>query len=130
VVTRSFEQAVEQLLELIGDAHVAVITDETVAELYGPVIVGALAKSGLEPELATVPAGERHKTPAQALELLDWLTGTRVGRRDVILALGGGVVIDMAGFVSTSCYSAATKSWAGCAHTNSTAAAGTTCCIG
>ncbi|HEX5896741.1 MAG TPA: iron-containing alcohol dehydrogenase [Thermoleophilaceae bacterium] len=102
VVTRSFEQTVEQLLELIGDAHVAVITDETVAELYGPVIVGALAKSGLEPEVATVPAGGRHKTPAQALELLDWLTGTQVGRRDVILALGGGVVIDMAGFVASA----------------------------
>ena len=102
VVTRSFEQTVEQLLELIGDAHVAVITDETVAELYGPVIVGALAKSGLEPEVATVPAGERHKTPARALELLDWLTGTQVGRRDVILALGGGVVIDMAGFVASA----------------------------
>jgi len=102
VVTRSFEQTVEQLLELIGDAHVAVITDETVAELYGPVIVGALAKSGLEPEVAAVPAGERHKTPARALELLDWLTGTQVGRRDVILALGGGVVIDMAGFVASA----------------------------
>ena len=101
VVTRSFEQTVEQLLELIGDARVAVITDETVAELYGPVIVGALAKSGLEPEVATVPAGERHKTPQQALELLDWLTGTQVGRRDVILNLGGGVVIDMGGFVAS-----------------------------
>jgi 3-dehydroquinate synthase len=102
VVTRSLEQTVEQLLELIGDAHVAVITDETVAELYGPVIVSALAQSGLEPEVATVPAGERHKTPAQALELLDWLTGTQVGRRDVILALGGGVVIDMGGFVASA----------------------------
>jgi 3-dehydroquinate synthase len=102
VVTRSFEQTVEQLLELIDDAHVAVITDETVAELFGPVIVGALARSGLEPEVATVPAGERHKTPAQALELLDWLTGTQVGRRDVILNLGGGVVIDMGGFVASA----------------------------
>jgi 3-dehydroquinate synthase len=102
IVTRSFEQTLERLLELIGDAHVAVITDETVAELYGPVIVGALAQSGLEPEVATVPAGERHKTPAQALELLDWLTGTQVGRRDVILALGGGVVIDMGGFVASA----------------------------
>jgi 3-dehydroquinate synthase len=97
VVTRSFEQTVEQLLELVGDAHVAVITDETVAGLYGPVVIGALVNAGLEPEVATVPAGERHKTLAQAFELLDWLTGTRLGRRDVIVALGGGVVIDMGG---------------------------------
>jgi 3-dehydroquinate synthase len=97
VVTRSFERTVEKLLELVGDAHVAVITDETVAELYGPVVIGALASSGLEPEVARVPAGERHKTLAQACELLDWLTGTQVGRRDVIVLLGGGVVMDMGG---------------------------------
>jgi hypothetical protein len=98
VVTRTFEQTVKQLLELVGDAHVAVITDETVAELYGPVVIGALASAGLEPEVATVPAGERHKTLAQACELLDWLTDTQLGRRDVILNLGGGVVLDMGGW--------------------------------
>jgi 3-dehydroquinate synthase len=102
VVTRSFEQTADRLLELVGDAHVAVITDETVAELYGPVIIRALRRSGLEPELATVPAGERHKTLGQAFELLDWLTGTQVGRRDLIVNLGGGVVIDMGGWVASS----------------------------
>ena len=102
VVTRSIEQTVERLLQLVGDAHVAVITDETVAELYGPVIIRALEKAGLEPELATVPAGERHKTLKQAFELLDWLTGTQLGRRDVIVNLGGGVVIDMGGWVASS----------------------------
>jgi 3-dehydroquinate synthase len=102
LVTRSFEQTVEQLLHLIGGAHVAVITDESVAELYGPVIIRALRKSGLQPDVATVPAGERHKTLSQAFELLDWLTGTQLGRRDVIVNLGGGVVIDMGGWVASS----------------------------
>jgi 3-dehydroquinate synthase len=102
LVTRSFEETVERLLELVGDAHVAVITDEIVAELYGPVIIRGLERSGLEPDLATVPPGERHKTLRQAFELLDWLTGTQVGRRDVIVNLGGGVVIDMGGWVASS----------------------------
>jgi 3-dehydroquinate synthase len=102
LVTRSCEQTVKHLLELVGDARVAVITDETVAELYGPVVIGALASAGLEPEVTTVPAGERHKTLAQAGELLDWLTGTQVGRKDVIVALGGGVVIDMGGWVASA----------------------------
>ena len=84
IVTRSFEETVERLLHMIGEVHVAVITDETVADLYGPVIIRALETAGLEPELATVPSGERHKTLTQAFELLDWLTGTQIGRRDVI----------------------------------------------
>jgi 3-dehydroquinate synthase len=102
VVTRSPEDTIERLLELIGDAHVAVITDETVAKLHGPLVLGALEKAGARPEVAAIPAGERHKTVRQAGRLLDWLTGTQVGRRDVILCLGGGVVIDMGGWVASS----------------------------
>ena len=45
-----------------------------------------------------MPAGERHKTLMQAVELLDWLTGTQIGRRDLVCCLGGGVVIDMGGW--------------------------------
>jgi 3-dehydroquinate synthase len=102
VVTRSLEPTVERLLELIGDAQVAVITDETVAALHGHTVVGALRRAGIEPEVAAVPAGERHKTLKQAFELLDWLTGTQLGRRDLIVNLGGGVVIDMGGWVACS----------------------------
>ena len=76
VVTRSPEQTIERLVQAIGDAHVAVITDETVADLYGPLVFGALRKAGVRPEVAAIPAGERHKTLRQAIELLDWLTGT------------------------------------------------------
>ena len=76
----------------------AVITDETVAGLYGPLVIGALEKAGLEPEVATVPSGERHKTLRQACDLLDWFSGTRLGRRDFVLLFGGGVVIDMGGW--------------------------------
>jgi 3-dehydroquinate synthase len=102
VVTRSPEDTVERLLQLVGDAKVAIITDRTVADLYGPLVIGALEKAGVETELAAVPAGERHKTLRQAFELLDWLTGTQIGRRDLILNLGGGVVIDMGGWVASS----------------------------
>src|SRR4051794_30060893 len=101
-VTRSPEETVERLLQAIGDARVAVITDERVADLYGPLVFGALEKAGVTPEVAAVPAGEQHKTLSQAVQLLDWLTGTQIGRGDVILCLGGGVVIDMGGFVAAS----------------------------
>lgn len=98
VVTRRPEETVERLLRLVGDASVAVITDTTVERLYGDLLLGALDKAGINPEVAVVPAGERHKTLGQAAELLDWLTGTQIGRRDVIVLLGGGVVIDMGGW--------------------------------
>ena len=102
VVTRSPEETVERLLQAIGDAHVAVITDETVADLYGPLVFGALRKAGVKPEIAAVPAGERHKTLRQAIELLDWLTGTRIGRGDIVVCLGGGVIIDMGGWAASA----------------------------
>ena len=76
-VTSSLAEAVERLLGLIGKARVAILTDSTVMELYGATVVRALDGAGLEPEVAVVSAGERHKTLAQAFELLDWLTGTQ-----------------------------------------------------
>ena len=102
VVTRSPEETIERLLRCVGDRNVAVITDATVAGLYAPLVVGALEKAGVPVELAVVPAGERHKTLGQAFDLLDWLTGTQIGRRDVVVNLGGGVVVDMGGWVAGS----------------------------
>jgi 3-dehydroquinate synthase len=99
-VTRSMPGTLERLLDLLGGASVAVITDTTVAELHGPALLGALAGAGIEPEMVAVPAGERHKTLEQAARLLDWLTGTRIARRDAIVTFGGGVVIDMGGWVA------------------------------
>jgi 3-dehydroquinate synthase len=103
VVTRSLPDTLRQLLELIGDAHVAVITDRTVADLHGDALFQGLGEGGVQPEVVAIPAGERHKTLPQAVELLDWLTGTQLTRRDLIVTFGGGVVIDMGGFVA-SCY--------------------------
>ena len=102
VVTRSMRDALEQLLELIGDAQVAVITDRTVADLHGPALLRALTDAGLEPEVVAIPAGERFKTVDQAAKLLDWLTGTQIARRDVIVTFGGGVVIDLGGWVASA----------------------------
>src|SRR5215216_3701420 len=103
VVTTSLSETLDELVTLIGDASVAVITDRTVAELHGEALTRGLGAAGVAPELIAIPAGERHKTLPQAAELLDWLTGTQLGRRDVIVTFGGGVVVDMGGWVA-SCY--------------------------
>jgi 3-dehydroquinate synthase len=103
VVTSSMSDTLQCLVELVGDAKVAVITDRTVAELHGAELVTGLSEAGTEPRVVAVPAGERHKTLPQASELLEWLTRTELTRRDVIVTFGGGVVIDMGGWVA-SCY--------------------------
>jgi 3-dehydroquinate synthase len=102
-VVRSVEETVDLLRELIGGGTVAVIADRVACDLHGAALIDGLTEAGLEPEVAAVPSGERHKTLGQAAELLDWLTGTQVGRRDAIVTFGGGVVNDMGGWVA-SCY--------------------------
>jgi 3-dehydroquinate synthase len=103
LVTRSLPETLAHLIDLIDDAHVAVITDRTVAELHGDELLHGLRDAGLEPEVVAIAAGEHHKTLPQALELLDWLTGTQIARHDLIVTFGGGVVVDMGGWVA-SCY--------------------------
>jgi 3-dehydroquinate synthase len=56
----------------------------------------------VDPEVVAIPAGERNKTLEQAARLLDWLTGTQLARRDVIVTFGGGVVIDLGGWVASA----------------------------
>jgi 3-dehydroquinate synthase len=102
VVTRSLAATIDRLVRAIDGARVALITDQTVARLHGRAFLTELRNAGVEPDVNVLPAGERHKTPRQALELLDWLTGTELGRRDVIVTFGGGVVIDMGGWVASS----------------------------
>jgi 3-dehydroquinate synthase len=101
-VTRSIDEALAHLLDLIEGSHVAVIADQIVLRLHGEALMAALGDAGIEPEVAAVPSGEHHKTLAQATELLDWLTGTQLTRRDAVVTFGGGVVIDMGGWVASA----------------------------
>jgi 3-dehydroquinate synthetase len=75
-VTTSLADTAERLIELIGGAKVAILTDSNVMDLYGPTLVRALEGVAIRPEVAVIPPGEQHKTLGQACELLDWLTGT------------------------------------------------------
>lgn len=81
----------------------AVIADETVAALFGEKVLSSLRAAGLEGELLTFPAGERSKTPETWLALCRALAQRGFTRQDGVLALGGGVSGDMAGFAA-ACY--------------------------
>lgn len=78
-----------------------IISDATVLPLWGDAVAASIRDAGLEVETATVPAGEASKALDRVRDLLDWLIGGRVERGDVVVALGGGVVGDLGGFVAS-----------------------------
>lgn len=87
----------------VRDARqVVVVSDRQVAPLYAPAVLESLTRAGLAARLVTFPAGESNKTLATVSEVLDKLLGHEppVDRQTVLLALGGGVVGDLAGFVA------------------------------
>ena len=82
----------------------AVISDSHVAELYGPTVLQALKDEGLDATLYQFAAGEWNKTRDSWAALSDQMLEARFGRDAAVLALGGGVVGDVAGFVAATYY--------------------------
>jgi 3-dehydroquinate synthase len=78
------------------------ISDAAVYPHYGPALEGALRAAGYRVASHAVPSGEASKDLAVASQLYDWMIGGGVERRDAVLALGGGVVGDLAGFVAAT----------------------------
>ncbi|MFQ5424427.1 MAG: 3-dehydroquinate synthase [Phycisphaerae bacterium] len=79
-----------------------VVTDETVGLLYGDVLERALKDAGFDSLVITVPPGDASKSLSQAGLLYDDLAERGHGRDEPIIALGGGVVGDLAGFVAAT----------------------------
>lgn len=80
-----------------------VITDENVGRLHLSAVESRLQAAGLRVEARTVPPGEQSKRFDVAGSLLDWMLDGGVERTDVVVALGGGMVGDLAGFVAATC---------------------------
>jgi 3-dehydroquinate synthase len=100
-VTRTLEEAVGILVDMLDGAAVAIVTDQDVEALYGGALVRALRDAGIDPLLRSIPAGEASKSLEQAAALWQWLAGSEVARRDVVLAFGGGVIADLGGWVAS-----------------------------
>lgn len=95
------ESKMKQVLEPYGK-RIAIITDNAVASLYANPMLSTLIKTGFEPYLFTFPAGEKNKTRASKAAIEDAMLENGLGRDMAILALGGGVVTDLAGFVAAT----------------------------
>ncbi|MCH7870225.1 MAG: 3-dehydroquinate synthase [Planctomycetes bacterium] len=85
--------------QLSGVGRLVVIADRQVADLHGDTLRAALPRHHL---FLTVPPGDASKSFASAVRLYDQLADARIERSDVILAFGGGMVGDLAGFVAAT----------------------------
>ncbi len=89
----------------VAPAHVVVvIPDEHVAPLHLPAVAGSLRHylPHARVLVRAIGAGEAHKTREEWGALTDWMLGERCGRDTTVVALGGGVVGDLAGFVAAT----------------------------
>jgi 3-dehydroquinate synthase len=94
------DRAGELCRPLLAAKRVIVVSDETVAQLYGARLAASFDKAGIRTAAITVPAGETSKEFAVFGRLMNDLLDQRPDRKTTLVALGGGVVGDLTGFAA------------------------------
>ncbi|HUI26325.1 MAG TPA: 3-dehydroquinate synthase [Candidatus Kryptonia bacterium] len=84
------------------DSKVAVITNPVIRSLYEERVLAGLTAAGFRPFVIEIPAGEEHKNFAWLTFLYDRLIEARMDRNSAVVALGGGVIGDLAGFAAAT----------------------------
>src|SRR5690606_28006137 len=95
-------QLADQLQGVCPAHRYAIVADSTVADLYGNELLDALRNAGLTVDLFAFPAGEENKNREVWADLTDRMLASGFGRDSAVLALGGGVTGDLAGFVAAT----------------------------
>jgi len=85
---------------LLHRPRVAIVTDETVSRHHLPALEAALTEQDIAHSTLRLPAGEATKNWDDLGRTVEWLLAERIERRDIIIALGGGVIGDLAGFAA------------------------------
>lgn len=93
-------RAGDLMAPLLKRPRVTILTDETVAALHLAPLQSALSAAGIDSAALALPAGEATKSWPQLTRSVEWLLEQRVERRDLVVALGGGVIGDLAGFAA------------------------------
>ncbi|EIM25115.1 3-dehydroquinate synthase [Microvirga lotononidis] len=84
----------------LGARAAAIVTDEHVGPLYAGLLAGALEAQGLRTSVVTLPPGEATKSYASLERVCDAVLAAKIERGDLVVALGGGVIGDLAGFAA------------------------------
>lgn len=82
--------------------HLFIVADASVWALYGMTILDGLNRTDFAAHVHTVPPGEASKSRDRLNAIYDWLASQRAGRGEPVLALGGGVIGDLAGFAAAT----------------------------
>ena len=99
----SFEELGQCMRDLGSrDVRICVVTDSNVEKLYLEDVLGALCGSCSQLSSYTIPAGEEHKNLDEIRSLYVHLITHNLDRRDILIALGGGVTGDMTGFAAAT----------------------------
>jgi 3-dehydroquinate synthase len=93
-------RAGREIAARLPGARVAIVTDENVAISHLAALETALEKAGIASTAVILPAGEKTKSFEHLQEVVDDVLSTRLERRDAVVALGGGVIGDLAGFAA------------------------------
>ncbi|HEY4234347.1 MAG TPA: 3-dehydroquinate synthase [Lacipirellulaceae bacterium] len=84
------------------DAHAVIITDANVDQLYAEPVAAALSEVGCEIDLLIVDPGEQSKSIDTAIELWERMLDEGTDRKSTVVAVGGGVIGDLAGFAAAT----------------------------
>jgi len=99
------EGILDRMILLIAKNHKAghyvIVTDSNVDKIYGQTMLDALTQAGLKSSLIKIPAGESSKNIATVMDIAGKLLLAGAGRETLLIALGGGVVGDLTGFVAS-----------------------------
>ncbi|PIE07252.1 MAG: 3-dehydroquinate synthase [Rhodobacterales bacterium] len=89
-----------EIAPLLMRPKVAIVTEERVAALHLDALKAGLAAAGIGAQALVLPAGEATKSWAHLQRTVEWLLAAEVERKDMVLAFGGGVIGDLAGFAA------------------------------
>jgi shikimate kinase / 3-dehydroquinate synthase len=92
------DEAGAEIAKIAPRVNCAIVTDARVAPLYLDRLIASLRRAGLGSTSIICPAGEATKCYAEFARVSDALIEARIERRDIVIALGGGVIGDLAGF--------------------------------
>ncbi len=98
----AFENCSEIIANFFNSRNTVVVTDETVYKIYGKIFEDKLLKEGFKVGVFVLKDGEQSKNLNNLSLLYDFLSESEITRDDFIIALGGGVVGDLAGFAAAS----------------------------
>jgi 3-dehydroquinate synthase len=89
-----------EIAPLLQRPKVWIVTESRVAGLHLEALTAGLAASGIASEALILPPGETTKSWVHLQEVVEWLLGQKVERKDMVVAFGGGVIGDLVGFAA------------------------------